>query len=60
MDTLKEQRELTDERAEHDAIRDALNTGFLEKLAEVQDRHSVRVSIMPVALTDVTHGRGGL
>jgi len=64
VEALTRREELTDEQSELEAnreeIRGEIEKGFPAKRSEIRDRHAVRVSIEPVALTDVTYERGDL
>lgn len=64
VEALTRREELTEEQAELEAnrgeIRAEIDAGFPEKRAEIRDRHAVRVSIEPVALTEITYERGDL
>lgn len=53
----QEQQEL---EAELESIRTEIRTGFVDYREEVMDRHAVRVSITPVAVTQITYERGEL
>lgn len=64
VEALTRREELTDEQtelqADRDEIRAEIDAGFPDKRAEIRDRHAVRVSIEPVALTEITFERGDL
>ncbi|MDS0300933.1 hypothetical protein NDI76_19485 [Halogeometricum sp. S1BR25-6] len=64
VEALSRRQELTDEQVvledERDRIQTELNTGFPDKRSDILDRHAVRVSISPVAVTAVTYERGEL
>ena len=64
VEALSRRQELTDEQAEledeRDRIQTELDAGFPEKRSEILDRHALRVSITPVAITAVTYERGEL
>jgi len=64
VEALTRREELTEEQSELEAeradIRAEIDAGFPEKRAEIRDRHAVRVSIEPVAVTTITYERGDL
>ena len=64
VEALSRRQELTDEQAEledeRDRIQTKLDNGFPEKRSEILDRHAIRGSITPVAITAVTYERGEL
>ena len=64
VEALTRREELTDEQtalqADRDEIREEIDAGFPDKRAEIRDRHAVRASIEPAAVTEIMYERGDL